>query len=146
MIIDTLDKLSNYAALNALFPDVLKFLKENDIQSLPDGCLDILGDDLYVNIQQAAPRTREEAKLESHRKMIDIQIPISDAEEMGYSPLCKLSESPYEADKDISFYPEAPESYFSVKPGEFVIFFPQDGHAPAISQKGLKKAIFKVKA
>lgn len=146
MIIDTLDKLSNYAALNALFPDVQKFLKENDIQSLPDGRLDILGDDLYVNIQQAAPRTREEAKLESHRKMIDIQIPISDAEEMGYSPLCKLSESPYEADKDISFYPEAPESYFSVKPGEFVIFFPQDGHAPAISQKGLKKAIFKVKA
>lgn len=146
MIIDTLDKLSNYAALNALFPDVLKFLKENDIQSLPDGRLDILGDDLYVNIQQAAPRTREEAKLESHRKMIDIQIPISDAEEMGYSPLCNLSDSPYEADKDISFYPEAPESYFSVKPGEFVIFFPQDGHAPAISQKGLKKAIFKVKA
>lgn len=146
MIIDTLDKLSNYAALNALFPDVLKFLKENDIQSLPDGRLDILGDDLYVNIQQAAPRTREEAKLESHRKMIDIQIPISDAEEMGYSPLCNLSDSPYEADKDISFYPEAPESYFSVKPGEFVIFFPQDGHAPALSQKGLKKAIFKVKA
>ncbi|MBR3398726.1 MAG: YhcH/YjgK/YiaL family protein, partial [Prevotella sp.] len=33
------------------------------------------------------------------------------------------------------------------QPGEFAIFFPQDGHAPCISQEeGIKKAIFKVKA
>jgi beta-galactosidase beta subunit len=35
----------------------------------------------------------------------------------------------------------------TVKPGQIVIFFPQDGHAPCIiDEPEIKKAIFKVKA
>lgn len=146
MILDTLGMLHKYAALNPLFPAVVKFLQENDLNALALGRHDIVADALYVNIQEASLRTREEARLESHRQMIDIQIPLSSSEEMGYSPLSSLSDVPYDADKDIAFYDEKPESYFCVTPGEFVIFFPQDGHAPAISPAGLKKAIFKVKA
>ena len=38
------------------------------------------------------------------------------------------------------------QTYFTVKPGQMVVFFPQDGHAPCISDKpAIKKAIFKVK-
>ena len=145
MILDTLDNLKQYASLNSRFEAVLQFLAQNDLDKLASGRHGIQGDDVYVNIQEAKPRSREEAKLESHREMIDIQIPLSDEEEMGYSPLCTLKETPYDADKDIAFYEEKPESYFCVKPGECVIFFPQDGHAPAITAKGLKKAIFKVR-
>ncbi len=145
MILDTLPNLQQYAALNPRFQAVLRFLEQHDLSSLPTGRHDIDGDDLYVNIQDATPRTRQEARLESHQQMIDIQIPLSDSEEMGYSPLSALSEAPYDADKDIAFYDETPESYFTVRPGEFVIFFPQDGHAPAISPNGLRKAIFKVR-
>ena len=145
MILDTLPNLQQYAALNPLFAAVLRFLEQHDLNSLPTGRLDIQGDDLYVNIQDATARTRQEARLEAHQQMIDIQIPLSAPEEMGYSPLSSLSQVPYDADKDIAFYDETPESYFCVAPGEFVIFFPQDGHAPAISPNGLRKAIFKVR-
>lgn len=147
MILDTLDQLQQYAALNPLFPEVLRFMAEHSLDQLAPGRYDILGDDLFVNIQDTdAPRSREDAKLESHIKMIDIQIPLSDSEEMGYSPLSALADAPYNAEKDITFYPEAPQTYFTVLPGQFVIFFPHDGHAPAIAPKSIRKAIFKVKA
>lgn len=146
MILSTLDQLQQYAALNPLFPEVLRFLAANPLDTLSPGRHDILGDDLYVNIQETAVRTRQEAKLESHRRMIDIQIPITGGEEMGYTSLCDLPEVPYNADSDISFYTETPQTYFSVKPGQFVVFFPDDGHAPAICPASIRKAIFKVKA
>jgi YhcH/YjgK/YiaL family protein len=65
---------------------------------------------------------------------------------MGYTPRTALPEAEYNAEKDITFYPGAAESYIDVKPGMFAIFFPQDGHAPAITDTPLKKVIVKVKA
>ena len=38
------------------------------------------------------------------------------------------------------------QTYFMLHPGQFAIFFPEDGHAPAITPTGLHKAIIKVKA
>ena len=37
MIIDTIDNLEKYAALNPLFPKVVEFLKTNDLSKMPDG-------------------------------------------------------------------------------------------------------------
>jgi len=147
MVLDTLDKLGFYENLNPLFKDVVEFLKNNDLNALEEGKHFIKGKDLFVNIQVAKAKTKEEAKLETHRNMIDIQIPLSTCETFGYTPLCKLPELEYNAEKDIIKYEMLSETYFDVQPGEFVIFFPQDGHAPCIS-KGteIKKAIFKVKA
>ena len=83
-----------------------------------------------VNFSQTNPKTKEEAKLETHNRFIDIQIPLSGVEVMGYTPREDLPEAEYNADKDISFYHGLAESYIPVKPGMFVIFFPQDAHAP----------------
>ena len=61
----------------------------------------INGADLFVNIQVAKGKTKEEAKLETHKKMIDIQIPLSTSETFGYTPLCGLPDAEYNAEKDI---------------------------------------------
>ena len=37
MVIDTLDNLKNYECTCPLFKDVVAFLKENDLNSLPEG-------------------------------------------------------------------------------------------------------------
>ena len=87
---------------------------------------------------------KEEAKLETHNQFIDIQIPLSGVEVMGYTAREDLPEADYDADKDISFYPGLAESYIPVKPGMFAIFFPQDAHAPGVSPDGVKKVIVKV--
>ena len=96
----------------------------------------------------AKGRTPAEAVIETHNKMIDIQIPLSDTETFGYTPREALPQAEYNAEKDITKIPDlVAESYVTCRPGMMVIFFPQDGHAPCIAGvPEIKKAIFKVKA
>lgn len=147
MVIDTIDKLSFYVGLNPLFQDIVDFLKTNDLNKLEEGKHFIKEKDLCVNIQVAKGKTKEEAKLETHRRMIDIQIPLSGEETFGFTPLCDLPELEYNEEKDIIKYDGPADTYVTCKPGEMAIFFPQDGHAPCISNEpSIRKAIFKVKA
>lgn len=148
MIIDTLENLGCYACITPLFKDVVEFLKTNDLKTLEEGKHLIKGEDLFLNLTTAKGKKPNEAVLETHRVMIDIQIPLSTTETYGYSPLCELPDIEYNEAKDYTLYPNVePESFVTCKPGEFVIFFPQDGHAPCISEEeSIKKAIFKVKA
>ncbi len=148
MVIDTLDNLAKYEAMNPLFKDVVEFINNNDLNALEAGKHEIKGKDLFVNITTAKGRTPDAAVLETHRNMIDIQIPLDAPETFGYTPLCHLPETPYNAEKDITKYGDLmAESFVDCQPGMFAIFFPQDGHAPCISMvPEIKKAIFKVKA
>ena len=148
MVVDTLDNLKNYVDTCPLFKEVVAFLAENDLNTLPEGKTMIQGKDLFVNIQNAKGKTAEEAVMETHNVMIDIQIPLDGEETYGYTPLCKLPEVEYNAEKDITKYSGVKaESYVTCTPGMFAIFYPQDGHAPCISKaETIKKAIFKIKA
>lgn len=147
MVIDTLENLDKYVSLNPLFKDVLDFIKSNDLNSLEIGKHEIKGSDLFVNVQVAKGKTKEVAVLETHKKMIDIQIPLSAEETYGYTPLCDLPDAEYNNEKDITKYEGMADTYVTCKPGEFAIFFPQDGHAPCIAGVSeIKKAIFKVLA
>ena len=147
MIIDTLDNLGKYTALNPLFADVVEFLKTHDLQTMEAGKYPIKDKDLFLNLSLTKQRTKETAFLETHIDMIDIQVPITCAETFGYSPLCDLPAFEYNAEKDITKYGDTkPQTYVTVNPGQFAIFFPQDGHAPCIiEEEEIKKAIFKVK-
>ena len=148
MIIDKLENLKNYASVNPLFPKVVEFLQKNDLNALETGKHEIEGKDLFVNIQMAKGKTPDEAVIETHDRMIDIQIPLSAAETFGYTQRDALPQADYNAEKDITKIPGlAAESYVTCQPGMMAIFFPQDGHAPCIANvPELKKAIFKVKA
>lgn len=148
MIIDTIDNLGKYVALNPLFADVVEFLKTNDLQTMEAGKYPIKDKDLFLNLSLAKQRTKDTAILETHINMIDIQIPITCAETFGYTPLEDLPDFEYNAEKDITKYGDAKaQTYVTVNPGQMAIFFPQDGHAPCIIEKEeIKKAIFKVKA
>ena len=133
MVVDKFENLEKYASLNPLFAEAIKFLKTTDLNAQELGKIKLQGDDLVVNFSQTNPKTKEEAKLETHNRFIDIQIPLSGVEVMGYTPR-----------EDISFYHGLAESYIPVKPGMFVIFFPQDAHAPGVTPDGVKKVIVKV--
>lgn len=148
MVVDTLENLENYASLNPLFAQAIEFLKSTDLNALEVGKTELKGSDLVVNVQQTAPKTKEQAKLETHNVFIDIQIPLSGVEVMGYTAAkdCKPADAPYNAEKDITFFEGLADDYITVKPGMFAVFFPQDGHAPGITPTGVKKIVVKVKA
>lgn len=148
MIIDKLENLKKYESVNPLFAKVVEFLQQNDLDKLEAGKHEIVGKDLFVNIQMAKGKTPDEAAIETHDKMIDIQIPLSAAETFGYTQRDQLPQAEYNAEKDITKIPNlAADSYVTCQPGMMAIFFPQDGHAPCIAGvPEIKKAIFKVKA
>ncbi len=147
MIIDTLNNLGKYVAMNPLFADVVDYLKSHDLNTMEEGKYPIKDKDLFLNLTTAKGRPREAATLETHIRMIDIQIPLSGCETFGYTPLGDLPPFDYNDEKDITKYGDTmAQTYVTLKPGQMGIFFPQDGHAPCIAEsEGIRKAIFKVK-
>jgi biofilm protein TabA len=45
----------------------------------------------------------------------------------------------------VLFYADAPDMHFSLKDGQFVIFYPEDVHAPMIGEGPIKKLVVKVR-
>lgn len=148
MVVDKIENLDNYVSLNPLFAQAIEFLKSNNLSEMEVGKTELKGADLVVNVAQTSPKTKEQAKLETHNKFIDIQIPLSGVEVMGYTAGadCKPADAAYNEEKDITFFEGLADSYIAVKPGMFAIFFPEDGHAPGITETGVKKIIVKVLA
>ena len=105
MVVDTMENLEKYVSLNPLFEEVVKFIREHDLMALEVGKHPIKGDDLFLNIALAKGKTEEEAVFETHRRMLDIQIPLDAPEAYGYMPLADLPEAEYNDAKDITKYP-----------------------------------------
>lgn len=147
MIIDSLENLNKYVQINPLFSKVVEYINNTDLSKQLTGKVEISGKELFVNFATAKGKTPTEAKIETHDKMIDIQIPLSCPETMGYTPRKDLEPQEYNEEKDITFYKGLAQQYITVMPGMFVIFFPEDGHAPCVStETSIQKVIFKVKA
>jgi YhcH/YjgK/YiaL family protein len=146
MVLDLLENIELYEALNPHFPKVVDFLQNTDLSALPLGRNEICGDVVYANVMEVKPKSKDEAFIEIHRRYIDIQIPLSADETMGYTPISELPEADYDCAGDAAVYPVGmpARDYFNVHKGEFTIFFPQDGHAPAITTVSLKKVVIKV--
>ncbi len=146
MIIDDIENLNQYYNLNINFNQIEKFLKVNNLSELPQGRYNLIKDYDYVNIDICKAREVKEAKLESHKKYIDLQLLISGSESMGWKPTstCKQITSPYSAEKDFQFFADEPDIFFNLKIGKFAVFFPEDAHMPLIGTGTIKKAVFKI--
>lgn len=147
MILDTLDRLKDYSFLSPLMDKVVNFFDNTDLSTLEPGRIVLEGDDLFVNVNLQEAQRRDQAPIEAHKEYIDIQVPISCDEEMGYvagSFLPQPSVS-YSDEKDVAFYPGLCNSYLNVQKGMFVVFFPGEGHAPAITETGILKLIVKIR-
>lgn len=106
MVIDRLENIEKYTLLHPLFEQAIDFLKSHDLHSLEIGKTELKGKDLLVNVAQTNPKEKENAKLETHKDYIDIQIPLSGTEIMGYTAAqdCLPVDAPYNAEKDITFF------------------------------------------
>ena len=52
---------------------------------------------------------------------------------------------PYAAEGDCALYSDAPTTFVDLLPGQFMIVYPEDPHAPLIGQGKIRKLIAKVK-
>ncbi len=146
MILDTLENSGLYDSIHPRFKKAFNYLKETDLVALPFGKIELEDTSLVILVVEITGKTAEVAKMETHNKFIDIQVPIGKAETMGWIAGSKLTEvaEAYNADKDVSFFTDKASNFINVQPFEFAIFFPEDGHQPGISEGTYKKIIVKV--
>lgn len=146
MIFDNLQHSATYESLHPLFKQAFDFLKSSDLAKLPAGKIELDGDRLYVSVQEINGKKVEEAKLESHKKYIDIQVLIQGEETHGWANTddCSQITQAYNPDKDVQFFGEAARSFIKLMPNDFTIFYPGDAHAPCIGEGFIKKLIVKV--
>lgn len=147
MILDSLKNKAQYAALHPRFQQVFDFIDNNDVASMPCGRHEIDGDNIFVVVQELDLRELKEARLELHRKYIDIQLLLSGPNEVfGWSEKkdCLTPETDFDVTKDIQLFTDTPQCFYSVGEGQFSILFPEDGHAPMLGQGRVKKCIFKI--
>jgi biofilm protein TabA len=148
MILDTIAHADRYLALHPAFAAAFRFLRDTDLDALPSGRNEIDGDAMFVIIDRQDGRGHGGARLEAHRRYIDIQYTIHGGEEIGWAPLaaCASPEAPFDAERDIVFFRDAPACWLGVPRGSFAVFFPDDAHAPLAATGALTKAIVKISA
>ena len=74
MIIDTIENLGNYVALNPLFADVIEFLKNNDLRTMKEGKYPMKDNNPFLSVQIAKQSTQESAFFETQIQRADNQI------------------------------------------------------------------------
>ncbi|MDP2805243.1 MAG: YhcH/YjgK/YiaL family protein [Gallionellaceae bacterium] len=146
MIFSSLSQAKRYAGLHPLFSQAFDYIENNDLFNMPPGRYNIIGEDLIAIVEHVSGKTREMARLEAHRRYIDIQLVLDGIDEMGWKPLadCHNPVSEHSEEKDIRFFTDAPVSWIATPPDHFCIFFPEDAHAPLVSTGQVRKVIFKV--
>lgn len=146
MILSTLSQSDRYAALHPLFGRAFDYIRDTDLYALLPGRYNVAGDELIAIVEHVSGRTREMARLEAHRRYIDIQLVLDGDETMGWKPLadCYNPVSEHSVDRDIRFFNDAPASWIAVPPDHFCIFFPEDAHAPLVGSGTIRKVIFKI--
>lgn len=146
MVLDRLQNASRYYSLHPLFEQAFQFLRETDLKSLSLGQQAIVGRDLFAIISEGTGISEKDAKLEVHRKYIDIQFVASGTDHMGWKSLafCAEPSEPYTAEREAAFFPDKTSNWFDVPAGYFTIFFPDDAHAAMVTEETVRKIVLKI--
>lgn len=146
MILASLNNTEKIECLHPLFKKAFDYIKSTDFSTMEDGKFELEGSKLYVSIASIFGKQKEDAAIETHKKYIDIQLPLSGVEKIGWKPTSELQEEsvPYNDQKDITFYVDRPTAYTKIYPGQFAVYFPEDGHAPGIGQGAIRKVVVKI--
>ena len=103
MVLDSIENATRYVGLNPLFEKAFQFIKQLDASNLPDGSFEIEADSLKGSVVSADLKSRTEARLEIHRRFIDIQIPVAKEEIFGWRSLKTLNDPMGEFDSQNDF-------------------------------------------
>ena len=147
MIIDKIENSELYESLHPRFAKAFAFIQKTDFSKLEDGKYEIENNDIFVIVQEYNTKDKKEAKLEAHRKYIDIQYIHSGVELIGVAAFKDQISITDDTEKDLAFY-DGEASFIKLEAGMFAIFFPDDMHMPGIKltqSAKVKKVVVKVR-
>jgi YhcH/YjgK/YiaL family protein len=148
MVIDLLTRADVYRALGTAFEQALAFLHRQDLATMPAGTYELDGRRVYALVQDYQTKRAAEGKWEAHRKYLDLQYVVSGAERFGCAPAGRMTEGPYDAERDME-RPAVEGSFIELRAGEFMILWPGEPHMPgmAIGEPApVRKVVLKIAA
>ena len=147
MILSTLQDCGRFEVLHPLFKKAFDYVKSHNLLDAPLGRIEVEGDVLFINNSNPECVKVEKQVLGVHRKYIDIHVLLEGEETVGWKPLpdCRNETKPYNEDEDCALYDEQAATYFKMQPGQILIVWPEDAHAPVIGEGKIRKLIIKVK-
>ena len=147
MIVSNLSNSSRMEGLHPLFKTLFDYVKGNDLLHAELGRIVLDGDNLFINNVNPECVPAEKQMLEVQHDYIDVHILLEGAETIGWKVIEDVKEEvkPYEKEGDCALYSDKPSTFVHLQPGEFMIVYPEDPHAPVIGEGKIRKLIAKVK-
>lgn len=155
MILDTFERALSYdlgPLWERIIPEFLVLYAQGEALSL--GRYE-LGDGVFINVEEYAPKEWEKARFESHENMADVQTLLMGDEFIDIMARGAENELGGEAERfderDLIFYrskPEEPTVRFHLKPGMFALILPGEAHQPCMKAVSgyARKMVIKIPA
>lgn len=151
MILDELAHIDRYRGLNPNLDTLIDWLGGHDCRELPLGRTDIDGDRVYANVQEVETRRVEDARFETHRHYLDVQVDLAGREAFRIGQGELTGRTAYDDTHDIDFCDAERFVEGDLDSGRFAIYLVGEAHMPNLAFPGdgvrqIKKICFKVLA
>lgn len=146
MIVSNLQNSERIESLHPLFKQLFDYVKTHDLLHTECGRIELAGDDLFINNVNPTCVSASDQVLEVHRDYIDVHILLEGKERIGWKALEDVTDlkQAYQKEGDCALYSDTPTSFVDLLPGQFLIVFPEDPHAPVIGEGKIRKLITSV--
>lgn len=147
MVKDVLALGVRYAPLGPRIAVALAHARETRFHDWADG--EYVVDDTAVRalVQRYESKPESAGRWEAHRRHIDLQMVIEGEERIGVAPLATLTvEEPFDEAKDLMWLSGSGDMV-TLRPGDFVLLWPEDGHMPGLQISGpvpVTKVVYKI--
>lgn len=129
MLRGTMDYIDRYTPLSPLFASVMNELKSIDWSAREYGKYDIAGRKAYVMYGRYTHKEKN-TTFEAHNKYIDVQYVLEGDEIIGWADRSRLAvQTQYSEENDCQLFDGSGDTLCLSK-GDWVVFFPEDAHAP----------------
>ncbi len=134
MIFDKIENYAKYAHLPRALYRAIEYIGSTDFSHVENGQYELDGKRMISMVNRYRTKTLDRAVWESHRKYIDVQFVAGGHERFGYVALASAPPvaTPYNEEKDVMFYEHGTDT-FDAPAGTFMIFYPDDVHAPGLA-------------
>jgi len=149
MVLDSIVNIKKYSSLHPRFANAIEYIQSTYFLTLESGEIKVDGEDIRAIIIEdvLVPSAISIDAFECHNTYIDIQIIVRGEETVGWKPrsTCISPKEAYNAEKDVLFFKDTPDTFFKIGEGQFAIYFPDDVHAPMIGEGNIKKVVMKIR-
>ena len=142
MLLDHIEHIHRHADLHPLFREAFAVLAKGGHWT--PGRHDVGTNGLFLFASQGA--TEGGSRMEAHRSHLDIHFTLDGADHFGWKPLvhCGPPDAPFDVEKDVWTFADAPVAVHTLLPGQLAIVWPEDVHAPLYAPGTFRKLVIKV--